>query len=136
MGKPEWGIKRTCQSCGTRFYDLNKRPIGCPSCEAEFVPVDFQKSRRGRGAGAAAAAAAAAATKKAAAEKDEAETLVKEAADDIPDSDDGDDGDKKLDDDEEKDVVIEDTSDLGEDEDDLTEVREHIVSDDDNKDAS
>ncbi|WP_339852442.1 FYDLN acid domain-containing protein, partial [uncultured Nisaea sp.] len=33
MAKPEWGIKRTCQSCGARFYDLMKSPIVCPKCE-------------------------------------------------------------------------------------------------------
>lgn len=30
------GTKRTCQSCGARFYDLNRDPIVCPVCEAEF----------------------------------------------------------------------------------------------------
>ncbi|MBA4050305.1 MAG: TIGR02300 family protein, partial [Erythrobacter sp.] len=24
MAKPEWGTKRTCPKCGTRFYDLGK----------------------------------------------------------------------------------------------------------------
>lgn len=132
MGKPEWGMKRTCQSCGARFYDLNKRPITCPSCETEFEPEDFMKTRRGRGAAAAAAAAPKPVV------KDETEKLVKDAADDIDDSDgdDSDDGDAKLEsDDDEKDAVIEDTSDLGEDDDDLTEVREHIEPDDD-KEAS
>ncbi len=30
------GTKRTCQSCGARFYDLNRDPIICPICGAEF----------------------------------------------------------------------------------------------------
>jgi len=30
------GTKRTCQSCGARFYDLNRDPIICPVCGAEF----------------------------------------------------------------------------------------------------
>ncbi len=30
------GTKRTCQSCGARFYDLNRDPIICPLCGAEF----------------------------------------------------------------------------------------------------
>ncbi len=32
MSKPEWGTKRTCQSCDTFFYDLKKDPITCPKC--------------------------------------------------------------------------------------------------------
>lgn len=30
------GFKRVCVECGARFYDLNKRPIICPVCSAEF----------------------------------------------------------------------------------------------------
>lgn len=32
------GTKRTCQNpeCGSRFYDLNRDPILCPICEAEY----------------------------------------------------------------------------------------------------
>jgi uncharacterized protein (TIGR02300 family) len=30
------GTKRTCQSCGARFYDLNRDPIICPICGAEY----------------------------------------------------------------------------------------------------
>jgi len=30
------GTKRACQSCGARFYDLNRDPIICPICGAEF----------------------------------------------------------------------------------------------------
>ncbi|MBP6985500.1 MAG: FYDLN acid domain-containing protein [Alphaproteobacteria bacterium] len=32
MAKPEWGIKRTCQSCDAFFYDMKKNPITCPKC--------------------------------------------------------------------------------------------------------
>ena len=48
MVKPAWGMKRTCQSCGARFYDLNKKPIICPSCDTEFTGEIKVKSRRGR----------------------------------------------------------------------------------------
>jgi len=34
MAKPEWGVKRSCPSCGARFYDLQNDPIVCPSCGA------------------------------------------------------------------------------------------------------
>jgi uncharacterized protein (TIGR02300 family) len=30
------GVKRTCQKCGKRFYDLGREPIICPYCEEEF----------------------------------------------------------------------------------------------------
>jgi uncharacterized protein (TIGR02300 family) len=32
VAKPELGGKRLCNSCGARFYDLNKDPIVCPKC--------------------------------------------------------------------------------------------------------
>ena len=48
MAKPEWGIKRICSSCNTRYYDLNKSPIICPSCGVEFDPNDYLKSRKGK----------------------------------------------------------------------------------------
>lgn len=44
------GLKRICASCGTRFYDMNKRPIACPSCSAEFTGEIKVKTRRGRAA--------------------------------------------------------------------------------------
>ena len=61
MVKASWGIKRTCQSCAARFYDLNKSPIKCPKCGREHDREDFVKVRRGRAATAATTAAAAAA---------------------------------------------------------------------------
>ena len=36
MAKPEWGSKRQCRSCGTRFYDLNRESVACPKCDAAF----------------------------------------------------------------------------------------------------
>ena len=48
MAKPEWGRKRTCQVCAKKFYDLNKSPIICPSCGAEFDPDFYLKSRKGK----------------------------------------------------------------------------------------
>jgi len=35
-------------SCGARFYDLNKKPIICPSCNVEFTGEIKVKARRGR----------------------------------------------------------------------------------------
>jgi uncharacterized protein (TIGR02300 family) len=42
------GFKRICTSCGTRFYDLGKRPIICPGCNNEFTGEIKVKARRGR----------------------------------------------------------------------------------------
>lgn len=36
MPKEEWGVKRICPSCATRFYDLQNDPVTCPSCAASF----------------------------------------------------------------------------------------------------
>ena len=46
MAKPEWGIRRICQSCSAPFYDLRRDPIVCPKCEAVFDPESVLKSRR------------------------------------------------------------------------------------------
>ena len=49
MAKPEWGIKRTCQVCGKKYYDLNKSPIICPCPEAvEFDPNHYLRTRKGK----------------------------------------------------------------------------------------
>ena len=47
MVKPEWGTKRTCPKCSTRFYDLGKdNPVHCVACEHEFVPEPVLKSKQ------------------------------------------------------------------------------------------
>jgi uncharacterized protein (TIGR02300 family) len=48
LGKIERGIKRICQGCGALYYDLEKDPIICPKCGAEFDPEAILKSRRTR----------------------------------------------------------------------------------------
>ncbi len=42
------GLKRICPSCGTRYYDFNKRPVLCPECKTEFTGEIKVKARRGR----------------------------------------------------------------------------------------
>jgi uncharacterized protein (TIGR02300 family) len=37
MPKDEWGVKRVCPTCGTRFYDLRTDPMTCPNCGASFT---------------------------------------------------------------------------------------------------
>ena len=47
MVKPEWGAKRTCPKCSTRFYDLGKDdPVHCISCGTDFVPDPVLKSKQ------------------------------------------------------------------------------------------
>ena len=47
MVKPEWGTKRTCPNCGTRFYDLNKEdPVTCIECGEEWTPEPVLKSKQ------------------------------------------------------------------------------------------
>ena len=47
MVKPEWGTKRTCPKCATRFYDLGKDdPVTCIECGTAFVPEPVLKSKQ------------------------------------------------------------------------------------------
>ena len=47
MVKPEWGTKRTCPKCSTRFYDLgNEDPVHCIECGTDFVPEPVLKSKQ------------------------------------------------------------------------------------------
>jgi uncharacterized protein (TIGR02300 family) len=39
LAKPELGTKRQCQSCASKFYDLQKDPILCPKCGTVFQPA-------------------------------------------------------------------------------------------------
>jgi uncharacterized protein (TIGR02300 family) len=42
--KPTLGIKRTCLSCETRFFDLNKNPAICPKCGEKYkIPTTKPK---------------------------------------------------------------------------------------------
>ena len=50
MAKPDLGSKRQCQSCGTKFFDLNKDPILCPKCGTVFVVAAIPSTRGGRAA--------------------------------------------------------------------------------------
>ncbi|MCM0021141.1 MAG: TIGR02300 family protein [Tagaea sp.] len=100
MAKAEWGLKRTCQACGARFYDLQRSPITCPKCDAEYDPEVLLKSRRGKAAPAVAKPVV-------------AEVVEPEEAAVVAEGEE-----------EEEDAVIEDTSELGEDDEDVAEVVE------------
>ncbi|HEX8413645.1 MAG TPA: TIGR02300 family protein [Sphingomicrobium sp.] len=47
MVKPEWGTKRTCPKCSTRFYDLgNDEPVNCIECGNTWNPEPVLKSKQ------------------------------------------------------------------------------------------
>ena len=102
MSKPEWGTKRTCQSCAAHFYDMRKDPIVCPKCGTTYDPEAVLKSRRSRVV--------------------EKPAPAKPAPDEeLPDV--------EVEGSDEDDSVMEDTSELGEDDDDVTEVIEGVDED-------
>jgi uncharacterized protein (TIGR02300 family) len=43
--KAELGTKRTCPSCGSKFYDLLKSPIICPKCGVSFIAAPLLPSK-------------------------------------------------------------------------------------------
>lgn len=47
MVKAEWGTKRACPKCNTRFYDLAKdEPVTCIACGFAWVPEPVLKSKQ------------------------------------------------------------------------------------------
>ena len=47
MVNPEWGTKRTCPKCATRFYDLGKDdPVTCIACGINWHPEPVLKSKQ------------------------------------------------------------------------------------------
>jgi uncharacterized protein (TIGR02300 family) len=122
VAKPEWGTKRVCQSCGTRFYDLMRTPCVCPKCQSAVETEMVFKPRRQSAAEARAAKLAPAAAELGPemleAEGEEAEAIEGEEAEAAT-----------VDSDEEDDALMEDVADLGEDDDDMAEVMEHLDED-------
>lgn len=117
MAKPEWGQKRTCNSCGCRFYDMSRSPITCPKCGGTVEPDMPFKVRRGSSAPVEAKAAIPVAV-----------LDVEVEADDLVALEDEDEALEETDEssDEDESGLIEDASDLGEDDDDMAEVMEHL----------
>lgn len=148
MPKPEWGTKRLCESCGARFYDFSRTPIICPACETEFDLATIVKPRRAVTVKAEDAAnpeakKVAAATAETEDDQEEAETddEAEEVDDELDgetletgdgDTIDGDDDnvvDDGISDDEEEDsALVEDASELGDD-DDMSDVIDTSVDD-------
>ena len=132
MAKAEWGTKRLCPNCGTRYYDMRHEPIVCPHCGSPFDPEALLKTRRTR-------AVAPAVT-----DSDEeiepdlgAEEVVEPVltvagtgdAEAAETEDDPEAEEVEADEDEEEEIP-EDASELGEDEDDMAEVIENVDEED------
>ena len=116
MPKADLGQKRVCGNCAAKFYDLSRNPILCPKCGTEFDLSAVVKPRRAR---------AVAEDKPAKAVK-KVPKLAEVAAAELPEADVE---AVVVDDDEEEEGVIEDASELGEDEDDMAEVIENVDED-------
>src|SRR5271167_4110757 len=111
VAKPEWGTKRICPSCGTRYYDLLREPVICPKCSTPYDPEAFLKSRRARPIPPAEKELEPVGAEEL--ETEEADVVEEEA---VP-----------LEEAEEEDEeLLEDASELGEDEDDMAEVIENV----------
>ena len=133
MAKPEWGVKRTCQNCGARFYDLRRDPIVCPVCTTVYDVERQPRVRRGGGVVKEETTSRPKVSKVVAADE-LADSQLDEPADieDVEGEDESEasgDGDDLADLESEGQDLIEDTSDLGEDGDDIGEVMEHIDED-------
>ena len=116
MAKPEWGTKRICPSCGTRYYDLTRDPVVCPKCSTPFDPEAFLKARRSRPA-----APVEKELEPVGAEEIDAD-LETEEAEPAEEEEEG----VPLEENEEEEELIEDASELGEDEDDMAEVIDNV----------
>lgn len=123
MSKPEWGVKRSCPSCGTRFYDMKRSPILCPKCGATVETEITFRPRRGGSAQASDAKAAPVARIQ------EVAVVATEDIEDIEVIEDEEAAEPIEGAEEEEDALIEDASDLGEDDDDMAEVMEHLDED-------
>ena len=116
LAKPEWGTKRACDKCSARFYDLNRSPALCPQCGTQQANKPSTKT-----------AAAKAPPPKALDREPKAFDEEAPAPDEVGD-DDVDDVDVEVDDDDDGDdtadgdgELIEDTSNLIDDADDVAE---------------
>jgi len=130
VAKVEWGTKRLCPNCGTRYYDMRHDPIVCPRCGAAFDPEALLKTRRTRAAAPVAAVAVPVVEEEI--EPDlgaEEATVGGDAVPVLPIEAGAEEGEEAEDEEakeEEEEEVIEDASELGEDEDDMAEVIENV----------
>jgi uncharacterized protein (TIGR02300 family) len=120
LAKPEWGTKRICPSCGARYYDLQRDTVTCPKCSTPFDPEAFLRARRARPA--------------APVEKELAPVVADDIDGDletaeveaVEDEEEEAAGVALEEGEEEEEELIEDASELGEDEDDMAEVIDNV----------
>ena len=129
MVKPELGTKRICPNCGARYYDLHRDPVICPKCKAAFDPETVLKTRRARPAPPPEVPIEPVVDEEIdttiVPEEVEVEAEAEEVAIEGAEEAEAEEGEE-----EEEDEVIEDASELGEDEDDMAEVIENIEEED------
>ena len=117
MAKAAWGEKRICEDCGTKFYDLRKDPIICPKCGSEFTKPSLVTSSRTKTADA---------KKSVAPEVQNVEAKDKDVLNEIGETEfdliDSDDDELEA----ETSQIIEDTSDLSDENDKLVQVAEDV----------
>lgn len=127
MAKPEWGLKRFCQNCGARFYDMRRDPPTCPKCGTPFTPRAVVRPRRGVPAAAVSKTPSPAAVEDDLAPGVEVPAFEDDAVEEVADEEFDDDADiEPLKADAEEDALLEDASELGEDDDDMSEVMDHV----------
>ena len=117
MAKAEWGTKRICPSCGTRYYDLLREPVICPKCDTPYDPEAFLRSRRARPAAPVEKELAPVGAEELDADIETEEADVAEEEEEAVPLEEAEEEDEEL---------LEDASELGEDEDDMAEVIENV----------
>jgi uncharacterized protein (TIGR02300 family) len=125
VAKPEWGTKRICPSCGTRYYDLQHDPIVCPKCSTPFDPEALLKARRSRPA-----VPVEKELEPVSAEDIDPDLETEEAEPVEDEEEDEEDVVPAAETEEEDEELIEDASELGEDEDDMAEVIDNVEDED------
>lgn len=140
MAKADWGTKRICPNCGTRYYDMRRDPVTCPKCGAPFDAETLVRTRKSRAAAPVEAEEVPIAEEELEADlaaEPEAETVVEVAvpavaivAGEAEEEVEAVEGEVVKKEEEEDEAVLEDASELGEDEDDMAEVIENVDDDD------
>jgi uncharacterized protein (TIGR02300 family) len=46
VAKVVLGLKHMCRECGAKYYDMARSPASCPACGAVLQPAEKQRSRR------------------------------------------------------------------------------------------
>ncbi|MBT3764469.1 MAG: TIGR02300 family protein [Rhodospirillales bacterium] len=129
MAKPEWGAKVLCSDCGMRFYDLKRDEPECPTCGTVHKAVKVSKPKKAR------EPEPTPEPKKAKLEAD-SEEVVEDTGDEallLADDETDDDLDDGDDTGENGNGIMEDTSDLTADDDDMSEVMEHVEKPEDDR---